>query len=154
MSVSVEVGSVSVPVLLIVAMTGEVSVLLVRVCVESVPTKVVVADGIVKTLEPVPAKVTVLEPVVAKVEPSATVRVEPVAGAVIVTLFTVVAVATPKLGVVKVGEVRVLLVRVCVAPRVTTVSDELGKVIVVASVPAKVSEFDIFNFLPDVTTSP
>ena len=41
----------------------------------------------------------------ARVLPSATVKVEEVAGGVIVILFTLVAVATPIVGVVKVGEV-------------------------------------------------
>lgn len=45
-------------------------------------------------------------------------------------------------GVVKLGLVSVLFVRVCVAARVTTVSDAPGKVIVVESVPASVSVFD------------
>lgn len=39
------------------------------------------------------------------VAPSAMVRVDPVAGAVIATLLTLVAVATPIVGVVRVGEV-------------------------------------------------
>jgi hypothetical protein len=50
----------------------------------------------------VPVKVRVLLEV--RVLPSATVKVEAVAGAVIVTLFKVVADATPKVGVAKVGE--------------------------------------------------
>jgi hypothetical protein len=58
----------------------------------------------------------------------------------IVSTLIDVAVATPNAGVVNVGEVRVLLVRVCVAPKVTTVSDDDGKVIVVESVPARVIE--------------
>ncbi len=45
----------------------------------------------------------VVESETVKVFPSATVKVELVAGAVIVTLFTEVAVATPKVGVTKVG---------------------------------------------------
>ena len=53
-------------------------------------------------LEPsVPAKVKLLPAV--RVLPSAIVRVDPVAGAVIDTLFIVVAAATPRTGVVKVG---------------------------------------------------
>jgi hypothetical protein len=54
-------------------------------------------------VESVPARVRVLEEV--KVFPSAMVKVEPEAGAVRVTLLTVVAVATPKAGVTSVGEV-------------------------------------------------
>jgi hypothetical protein len=50
----------------------------------------------------VPVKVRVLLEV--RVLPSSTVKVEPVAGAVIVTLFKLVADATPKVGVTKVGE--------------------------------------------------
>ena len=49
----------------------------------------------------VPVKVKLLLAV--RVLPSAMVRVDPVAGAVIATLFTLVAVATPMVGVVKVG---------------------------------------------------
>ena len=45
--VSVDVGNVNVPVLTMVAMTGAVSVLLVRVCVTPIPTRVVLASGIV-----------------------------------------------------------------------------------------------------------
>jgi len=53
--------------------------------------------------ESVPVKVRVLETV--RVFPSASVSVAEVAGAVSVTLLTEVAVATPKDGVVKVGEI-------------------------------------------------
>ena len=56
------------------------------------------------SVEPsVPASVNVLLDV--NVFPSVIVSVEPVAGAVTVTLFTVVAVAAPIFGVVKVGDV-------------------------------------------------
>lgn len=60
----------------------------------------------------------------------------------------------PRIGAVNVGEVRVLLVNVCVAARVTTVSDVPGNVIVVASVPANVNEFDTVSVLPAVTDRP
>jgi len=61
------------------------------------------AGGKVIVVESVPAKVMLLLAV--KVLPSAIVRVDPVAGAVRVTLLTVVAEATPKVGVTSVGEV-------------------------------------------------
>src|SRR5581483_9621377 len=107
------------------------------------------------TVDPsVPDKVTVFEAV--KVLPSAMVSVAAVAGAVIVTLLTVVAVAAPSVGVVKLGETaraiapvpvlavtatpftrkllpapavsNVLLVSVSVVARPTSVSVVLGSV--------------------------
>jgi len=51
---------------------------------------------------------------IVRVLPSATVSVEPDAGVVIVTLLMVVAVATPSVGVVNVGDVSVLFVNVWV----------------------------------------
>jgi len=65
----------------------------------------IVADvlGNVITVESAPAKVSEFE--AANVLPSATVSVEPVAGAVRVTLLTVVAVATPSVGVTSVGDI-------------------------------------------------
>jgi hypothetical protein len=59
--------------------------------------------GNVITVESVPASVSVFEAF--RVFPSAMVKVEPVAGVVNVTLLTVVAVAAPSVGVVRVGEV-------------------------------------------------
>lgn len=59
----------------------------------------------------------------------------------------------PNAGVVSVGEVRVLLVSVCVAPSVTTVSDDPGNVIVVESVPASVMELFIVNVFPSTIVS-
>jgi len=61
------------------------------------------AGGNVIVVESVPAKVMLLLAV--KVLPSAIVKVDPVAGAVKVTLLTVVADATPSVGVTSVGEV-------------------------------------------------
>ena len=61
-------------------------------------------------VESVPAKVRVLLDV--RVLPSATVRVAEVAGAVMASLLTEVADATPSVGVVRVGLVNVLLVKV------------------------------------------
>ena len=58
--------------------------------------------GKVMVVPSVPAKVRELLAV--KVLPSAIVRVEPVAGVVMVTLFKVVAVALPKVGLTRVGE--------------------------------------------------
>jgi len=83
---------------------GLVNVLLVNV---SVPANVVNVPvvGNVTFVVAVAVNVVLNAPEVAKVEPSATVNVELVAGAVIVTLFTDVAVATPNVGVVKVGDV-------------------------------------------------
>lgn len=52
-----------------------------------------------------------------------------------------------------VGLVRVLLVRVCVAVSVTTVSEVEGNVMVVPSVPARVSVFETERDLPEVTMS-
>jgi hypothetical protein len=53
--------------------------------------------------ESVPVKVSVLDTV--RVFPSPIVNVEPVAGAVIATLLILVAVAAPRVGVTKVGDV-------------------------------------------------
>jgi len=58
--------------------------------------------GNVITVESVPANVKVLE--IVAVLPSATAKVELVAGAVIAILLTEVAVATPIVGVVKLGD--------------------------------------------------
>jgi len=74
--------------------------------------------GKVMVVASVPARVRVLLAV--RVLPSAMVKVALVAGAVMVTLLIEVAEATPRLGVVKTGEVKVLLVSVCVPPTVTT----------------------------------
>ena len=82
----------------------------------------------------VPLTVAVAEAV--RVAPSTMVSVEPVAGAVIATLLTLVADATPRLGVVITGEVRVLFVSVSVVSRPTKVSVWLGNV----SVPVLVIE--------------
>lgn len=59
--------------------------------------------GKVTLVNPVEVNVIELAPDVAKVEPSARVRVAADAGAVIATLLTLVAVATPIFGVVSVG---------------------------------------------------
>jgi hypothetical protein len=66
-NVSVEVGSVSVPVFVIVEITGVVRVLLVRVSVVALPTKVSVAAGRVKVV--VPAIAVAWTVVVPDVEP-------------------------------------------------------------------------------------
>ena len=65
----------------------------------------------------------------ANVLPFARVNVAELLGAVIVTLFTEVAVATPRVGVVKVGAVSVLLVKVSVPSKVARVP-EVGSVTV------------------------
>ena len=68
-----------------------------------------------------------------KEDPSIKVKVAEVVGAVMVTLLIEVAVATPKEGVVNVGLVNVLLVRVWVAASKTTVSVvDTGRIRVVA----------------------
>jgi hypothetical protein len=69
--------------------------------------------------ESVPVNVSVLLAV--SVLPSAIVSVDPVAGAVKVTLLIVVAEATPRVGVVSVGLVNVLLVKVSVPASVANV---------------------------------
>ena len=61
--------------------------------------------GRVTLVAPVEVKVIELAPEVTRLEPSARVRVAEVVGAVKVSLLTEVAVATPKVGVTKVGEV-------------------------------------------------
>ena len=63
------------------------------------------ADGSVTLVAVVVVKVRLLAPEVAKVDPFANVNVAEVAGAVIATLFTLVADATPRVGVVKLGDV-------------------------------------------------
>jgi hypothetical protein len=70
-------------------------------CAIPSPATVALDAGNVIVVASVPAKVSVLLAV--KVLPSAIVRVALVAGAVIATLFTEVAVATPNTGVTKVG---------------------------------------------------
>ena len=73
----------------------------------SVPAKVdnVPVVGKVTAVGPVAVNVCEKAPAVAKVLPSAKVKLAAVAGVVIVNLLTVVAIATPKVGVTKVGEV-------------------------------------------------
>ena len=75
----------------------------VKVLAASVLAMVAEVVGKVMVVESVPARVKVLFTV--RVLPSAMVKVEPVAGVVRVTLLMVVAEATPKVGVTKVGEV-------------------------------------------------
>jgi hypothetical protein len=86
----------------------------VKVCAASVLATVALVDGKVIVVESVPASVRELLAV--RVLPSAIVSVEPVAGAVRVTLLMVVAVATPNVGVVNVGEVAKTRLPVPVAP--------------------------------------
>ena len=59
--------------------------------------------GNVTLVAAVAVRVVLNAPEVARVEPSTSVRVDPVAGAVTVTLLTVVAVAAPIVGVTNVG---------------------------------------------------
>jgi hypothetical protein len=116
---------------------GEVRVLLVKV---SVPARVarVPVVGKVTPVAPVEVNVVVYAPTVAKVAPSAMVIVADVAGAVIATLLIEVAVATPSAGVVNVGLVRVLFVRVSVPANVLSVLVTAGNVTVtsLAAAPA------------------
>ena len=77
----------------------------VNVCAASVRAIVASVDGNVIVLPSVPARVKLLFDV--SVFPSAMVRVAEVEGAVIVTLLTLVAVATPMVGVTKVGLVSI-----------------------------------------------
>ena len=77
----------------------------VNVCSASVRAIVASVVGNVIVLPSVPASVKLL--LAAKVLPSAIVNVDPFVGAVIVTLFTLVAVATPILGITKVGLVSI-----------------------------------------------
>jgi hypothetical protein len=77
----------------------------VNVCAASVRAIVASAVGNVIVLPSVPASVKLLFTV--NVLPSAIVKVDEFAGAVIVTLFTLVAVATPIVGVTKVGLVSI-----------------------------------------------
>ena len=141
------VRSAAVPVILVptrtvgvprfgVVSTGEVSVLFVKV---SVPANVasVPVVGSVTPVAPVVVKVVANAPLVIRELLSAKVRVAPVAGAVSATLFTLVAVATPMFGVIKAGEVKVLLVKVSVPASVARVP-VVGKVTFVAAVDVNV----------------
>ena len=75
----------------------------VNVCAASVLAIVALVEGNVMVVASVPARVKLL--FAARVFPSAIVKVAEVVGAVKLTLLTLVAVATPKTGVTKVGEV-------------------------------------------------
>ena len=77
--------------------------LFVSVCVVSMPANVVELPGSVMVVLSVPVKANVLFTV--SVFPSAIVMVALVAGAVRATLLMLVALATPRLGVVKLGDV-------------------------------------------------
>ena len=93
----------------------------VRVCAAAVSTRVIVPDGNVATVVAVDVSVSENAPEVANVEPCTNVRVAEVAGAVIVTLLTVVAVATPMSGVVRVrpaivNAAEARLIGICVVP--------------------------------------
>lgn len=133
-------------------LTPQMELAALTLLVDSVETKTV-ADvaGNVNVVLSVPASVRLLD--TARVLPSVSVSVAPVAGAVSVILFTVVAVATPRVGVVRTGAVSVLLVRVAVLVAVMTVPLVLGNVIVVPSVPAKVSVLLAVRVLPFATVN-
>ena len=115
-----------------VVRVGEVSVLFVSVSDPARVTKVPVV-GSVTLVAAVEVKVVPYAPTVAKVAPFAMVKVAEVAGAVIATLFTLVAVATPRVGVVRLGEVSVLFVSVCVSEVPTTVPEGAERVAILPS---------------------
>jgi len=115
-----------------VVRVGLVRVLLVNVSAPANVAKVPVV-GRVTLVVAVAVRVVLNAPEVARVEPSTKVKVEPVAGAVIDTLFMLVAVATPIVGVVRVGLVRVLFVNVSVPANVERVP-VTGSVTVVLAV--------------------
>ena len=94
-NVSVEVGRVRVPVLLIVEMIGDVSVLLVNVCVAASVTTVPLVDGKANDVESVPVKVSELLAV--KVFPEAIVKVPVVV--VMARPFTLDGVIAPRVSV-------------------------------------------------------
>jgi hypothetical protein len=119
-----------------VVRVGLVRVLLVNVSAPARVAKVPVV-GSVTLVVAVAVRVVLNAPEVARVEPSTRVRVEPVAGAVIDTLFILVAVATPIVGVVRVGLVRVLFVRVSVPANVARVP-VVGRVTLVVAVAVRV----------------
>lgn len=126
--VSVEVGSVRVPVLEIEEITGLVNVLLVRVSVELIvgtltpstvslpaaPLAKVVSEAWPSSIEPTPIAEDAEAVIPLTGRPVQFVRV-PEAG-------------VPRMGVVRVGLVRVLLVSVSVVARPTSVSVEVGRV--------------------------
>ncbi len=88
----------------LVVILGEVIVCTpVKVLAASVLAIVAEVDGNVIVVLSVPA--SVIELLAVRVFPSRMVKVEPVAGAVNVTLLIVVAEATPRVGVTRVGEV-------------------------------------------------
>jgi hypothetical protein len=128
-------------------------------------------------VESVPVNVRVLEQ--ESVFPSAIVSVDPVAGAVIVTLLRVVAVATPSVGVVRLGLVESTTeplpvdvvtpvpplptaiavekvcapVNVCAASVRASVEDVAGNACDVLSVPVNVSVFEQANVFPSAIVS-
>lgn len=92
------------PILTLLTIISELKVCTpVKVCAASVRAIVASVAGKVMVFPSVPAKTTEL--VAVRVLPSAIVKVEPVLGAVMVTLLIVVAEAIPKVGENKVGEV-------------------------------------------------
>lgn len=117
-----------------------------KVCAASVLAIVAEVVGKVMVVESVPSKVRVFATL--KVFPLVMVRV-PVEE-VIVSPFIEVAVATPKVGVVRTGEVNVLLVRVSVVALPTRVSVALGNVIVpvVLKVVVPDPEIEVTSVLP------
>ena len=92
-------------------------------------------NGKVTFVAPLDVSVIEFAPDVANVLPFAKVNVAEVPGAVIVTLFTEVAEATPRVGVVNTGEVSVLLAKVSVPAKVASVPPAAGKIAVPEAVP-------------------
>ena len=126
---------------------GAVNVLFVNV---SVPAKVAnVPDAVGKVIATAVVLVPINDilPAVVTVVWSPNVRVALFVGWVRVILFIDVAVATPNVGVVKVGVVNVLFVNVSVPAKVANVPDTVGKVIATAVV-----LFPINDILPLVVT--
>ena len=126
---SVDVGNVSVPVLTIVPMTGDVSVLLVNVSVVARPTRVSVAVGSVNvpvlTIVPMTGDVSVLLVNVSVVARPTRVSVD--VGSVSVPVLTIVAMT----GAVKVSPAKV----VAVPPRLTDVEPIVSELLVNAALP-------------------
>jgi hypothetical protein len=120
----------------------------------SLPARVatVPLEGRVRVVSAAVEKVSELDPIF-RVFPFAIVRV-PV-DEVIVSPFMEVAVATPRLGVVRVGEVSVLFVRVCVPPTVTTLAAFVPAVVTrrspvdTVSIPAEcvITAFPLLKFI-------
>jgi hypothetical protein len=139
------VGIVNVPV--VVDIVKPLIVLFVNVSVPAKVANVPATVGIVIATAVVLFPTNDILPSVVTVVWSPNVKVALFVGWVTNTLFMDVAVATPNVGVVKVGEVNVLLVNVSVPSKVANVPATVGKVIATAVV-----LFPINDILPAVVT--